>query len=31
MDEAKRYTQLGIELKMETLSIDDKKMLENNF
>ena len=31
IDEAKRYTQLGIELKMESLSIDDKKMLENNF
>jgi len=31
MDEAKRYTQLGMELKMEQISIDDKKMLETNF
>ena len=31
MEEAKRYTQLGIEFKVEELSIDDKNMLENNF
>ena len=31
MEEAKRYTQLGMELKMEQISIDDKKMLETNF
>ena len=30
-EEAKRYTQLGSELQMENLSIDDKKMLEGNF
>lgn len=31
IDEAKRYTQLGMELKMEQISVDDKKMLETNF
>lgn len=31
MDEAKRYTQLGMELKMEAIDPADKHMLENNF
>ena len=31
MDEAKRYTQLGMELKMESIAEQDKKMLETNF
>jgi hypothetical protein len=31
IDEAKRYTQLGMELKMEAINPDDKHMLENNF
>ena len=31
MEEAKRYTQLGMELKMENVREEDKKMLETNF